>query len=88
MSGTCFRNDGVFCEDRKVCGTTGRYENDPVCHLTNTKCLADGSVLKKIDKKYSKNRFNRSFYVDGDKVDKIIRRLNFSGESKNWLSMK
>ena len=43
--------------------------------LTNQKCLADGSVLQKLER-FSNQGVERDFLKDGQKIAKIIPRLN------------
>ncbi len=43
--------------------------------LTNQKCLADGSVLKKVER-FSKQGAERNFFKDDKKKAKVISRLN------------
>ncbi len=54
--------------------------------LTNQKCLADGSVLKKIEK-FSEQGVERNISKDGQMIARIIPRLNTWKDPKNWLSM-
>ena len=43
--------------------------------LINQKSLADGSVLKKIER-FSKQGVERYFFRDGEKIAKVNSRLN------------
>ena len=46
-----------------------------ILNLINQKCLADGSVLKKIER-FSKLGVEKYFYKDDKKIAKVISRLN------------
>ncbi len=58
-----------------------------VLQLTNTKCLADESVLEKIER-FSVQGVERNFFFDGQKLAKLIPRLNRRNNDNNWLSMQ
>ncbi len=55
--------------------------------LTNQKFLADGSVLKKIER-FSDQGVEIHFLKDGQEKAKIIPRLNAWHDAENWLSMR
>ena len=55
--------------------------------LTNQKCLADGSVLKKIER-FSEQGVERKISKDGQMIARIIPRLNTWKDPENWLSMQ
>ncbi len=55
--------------------------------LTNSKCLADGSVLQKVDR-FSQQGVERDFFKNGQKIARSIPRLNSQNDTKNWLSMR
>ncbi len=55
--------------------------------LTNQKSLSDGSVSKKVER-FSKQGVERDFLKDGQKIAKIIPRLNRWNDTKNWLSIR
>jgi hypothetical protein len=55
--------------------------------LTNQKCLADGSVLKKLEQ-FSEQGVERHFLKDGQVKVKIIPRLTRVKDAQNWLSMQ
>ncbi len=75
--------DGVFQEGRKV----SLNIKATVLVLINQKFLADESVLQKIER-FSKQGVLREFFKDGQKIAKIIPRLNRGKDPQNWLSMQ
>ncbi len=60
---------------------------EEVLKLTNQKCLSDEIVLKKIER-FSKQGVERDFFIDGNKIAKIIPRLNQIKDAQKWLSMQ
>ena len=75
--------EGVFQDGRKV--SANRVAK--ILKLTNQKCQADGSVLKKIER-FSKQGVERYFCKDDEKIAKVISRLNQDNNSESWLSMR
>ncbi len=75
--------EGVFQDGRKV--SANRVAK--ILKLTDQKCLADGSVLKKIER-FSKQGVERYFCKDDEKIAKVISRLNQDKNAENWLSMQ
>ncbi len=55
--------------------------------LINQKRLADGSVLKKIER-FSKQGVERYFCKDDEKIVEVNSRLNRDNNAQNWLSMR
>ncbi len=55
--------------------------------LINQKWLADGSVLKKIER-FSKQDVERFFCKNDEKIAKVNSRLNRDNDPQNWLSMR
>jgi hypothetical protein len=77
-----FKNSS-FQEGRKV----SVHKEDAVLVLIDQKCLADGSVLKKIER-FSKQGLVRIFSKNGQEVTAIIPRLIKKNHAQNWLSMQ
>ncbi len=75
--------DGDFQDGRKV--SVNRVAK--ILKLTNQKCQADGSVLKKIER-FSKQGVERYFCKDDEKIAKVISRLNQDDNAESWLSMR
>jgi hypothetical protein len=63
--------NAVFQDGRKV----SVNRNERLLLLTNQKHLADGSVLKKIER-FSKQVVERYFCKNGEKIAKVNSRLN------------
>jgi hypothetical protein len=74
--------NGVYQDGRKV----SVNETEKLLTLTNRKCLADGTVLEKIEQ-FSDEGVTRDFYKDGQKIESIIPRLNRVNAAQNWLSI-
>ena len=55
--------------------------------LTNQKCLAGGSILKKIER-FSNQGVERYFCTNDEEIAKVISRLNQDKNAENWLSMR
>ncbi len=51
-----------------------------VLKLSTRKCLPDGSVLEKI-KRFSRQGVERDFLKDGQKIAKVIPRLNLKNDT-------
>ncbi len=62
---------GVFQDGRQV--SVNRVTQ--ILTLTNQKCLADGSVLKKIER-FSKQGVERYFCMNDEEIAKVNSRLN------------
>ncbi len=60
---------------------------EKILKLINQKCIADGSILRKIEE-FSLQGVERYFTKDGQKIAGIIARLNLFKNNRNWLSMK
>jgi hypothetical protein len=75
--------DGKFLEGRRLSVNIDKL----VLKLTNQKCLADGSVIEKVEL-FSKQGLERNILKDGRKIGTIIPRLNRGNDAKNWLSMQ
>ncbi len=52
--------------------------------LINQKCLADGSILKKIER-FSKQGVEKYFFKNDEKIAKVNYRLNRDNDNYNWL---
>ena len=63
--------DGVFQDGRKV--SANRVAK--ILTLTNQKRLADGSILKKIER-FSKQGVERYFCMNDEEIAKVNSRLN------------
>ncbi len=75
--------DGVFQDGRKV--SANRVAK--ILTLTNQKRLADGSILKKIER-FSKQGVEKYFCKNDEKVAKVNTRLNRDKNAVNWLTMR
>ncbi len=75
--------NGVFQDGRKL--SANRLAK--ILTLTNKKYLADGSVLKKIER-FSKQGVERYFCKNDEEIAKVNTRLNQVNKSENWLSMR
>jgi hypothetical protein len=88
--------DGKFLEGRIV--SINKVER--LLKLTNKKCLADGSVIEKVElfskqkvkgdifELFTRQGVKRCILKDGQKIGAIIPRLNRVNDAHNWLSMQ
>ncbi len=76
-------HDGNYKGGRKVSVNIAAE----VLYLTNQRSLADGGVLKKIER-FSMDEMESYFLKDGHKLTGVIPRLNTWQDPKNWLSMR
>ncbi len=75
--------DGDFVEGRNVIVN----EEDKILILSNLKALADGSFLEKSER-FSEQGVERYLLLNGEKIAKIIARLNIWHDAENWFSMR
>jgi hypothetical protein len=68
--------DGVYQQGKKVSAN----KNEKLLRLTNKKCLADGTVLEKIEQ-FSDKGVATDFYKNGKWVDTINPRLNLRNDA-------
>ena len=74
--------NGLFTAGRKVSVSKELV----TIKLSNIKCLADGSIIKKCER-YSGEGIEKNFFKDGENISKIISRLNIRNDSREWLAM-
>ena len=63
-------------------------KNTKELHLENSKRLADGTLLYKVDKIGFDGKRESGFYMNGERKADLIGRFNLKTEESGWLSFK
>ena len=74
--------NGIFTDGRSV---SVNYKTDRL-HVKNTKGLADGTLLQKVDTFGVSGKLKSKLYVDGAEEADLIDRINLTSEDSSWLA--